>query len=109
MKTDRGRSFLLSFLLGVTSLLSSCQSRESIRMNTFRSREGWGYVILQQGRPVIYQAFIPAVAGQQPFQTEMQAQRTAELVVHRMRRGTFPPSITRRDLDSLGVQFVENK
>jgi hypothetical protein len=63
----------------------------------------YGYNILMNGRILIHQPNIPALSGNQGFESEGDAQRVAEFVIHKIRQNIFPPSVSVQDLDSLGV------
>lgn len=64
---------------------------------------GWGYRILNAGKPYINQPHIPAVSGMKGFDSEEDALSTAELAIYKIKNGIVPPTITKDDLDSLGV------
>jgi hypothetical protein len=69
----------------------------------FQSGEGWGYDIFVDGRKYVHQPYIPAVSGNRPFDSSEDAQKTAELVKHKVKKGIMPPGVTLKELDSLGV------
>jgi Domain of unknown function (DUF4907) len=64
---------------------------------------GWGYSIAVDGKKTINQPHIPAIAGTKGFKTKQQALKTAEFVIHKIKHNIFPPSVTKEELDSLGV------
>lgn len=78
-------------------------SEEPIVLETRHSAVGWGYLIKQKSRIIIDQPTIPAMQGTQGFSSEQKARRAGELVVSKIGGGQFPPSLTPRELDSLGV------
>jgi len=63
----------------------------------------WGYDIYVFGELIIHQPHKPAVSGNEGFKTEDAARKTAELVVKKLKNNIMPPSITARELDSIGV------
>lgn len=65
--------------------------------------KGYGYAIYVYGSKLIYQPHKPGLPGDQGFKTREDAMRVAELVVHKMRNNIIPPTITLKELDSLGV------
>ncbi len=74
-----------------------------LRLQTFRGPSGWGYAIYAGSQRLIHQPFIPALPGNRGFATEQNARRAGQWVVGKIRRGKGPPSVTLRELDSLGV------
>lgn len=65
---------------------------------------GWGYKIFDNDKPFIVQERIPATAGTKRFKTKDDAQKCAELVVTKINNFDFP-SISKNELDSLGVVY----
>lgn len=63
----------------------------------------YGYDILMDGHVLIHQPHVPALPGNDGFQTENDARKVAEFVVGKLRRNIFPPSVSVEELDSLGV------
>jgi len=55
-----------------------------------QDKGGWGYKIYVKGKVVINQHVMPALPESKPFPTEQTAQQTAELVVHKVRKGGLP-------------------
>lgn len=122
---------LLTFLLGLTILLSACRSEnknesaekpsinepvehavpvstEIVIFSNDTSRMpqagGFGYIIKVDGNPYIFQPTIPAISGNKGFQTREDAEKTAGLVAFKLRNNINPPSVTIAELDSLGIQ-----
>lgn len=63
----------------------------------------FGYEIWIEGQKTIHQPTIPSVAGNKGFASKEQAQKVADLVVSKIRNNQMPPSISPKELDSLGV------
>lgn len=64
---------------------------------------GFGYDIYRNGARYIHQPSIPAVEGNNGFDTEEKAKKAATFVAHKIELNIMPPSVTPEELDSLGV------
>ncbi len=64
---------------------------------------GWGYSISIDGQKTINQPHVPGIEGKKGFKTKEQALKTAEFVMCKIKHNSFPPSVTVKELDSLGV------
>ena len=64
---------------------------------------GYGYDILIYDAVYNHQPHIPAINGVRGFHTLEQAQKTAELVVFKIKNNVMPPSLSVKELDSLDV------
>ncbi len=73
-------------------------------LETFKSEAGWGYEIKVVGKTKIKQTFIPAIQGNLPFYTEMEARRVGELVLKKVKKKDLP-TITKHELDSLQITY----
>jgi hypothetical protein len=67
--------------------------------------EGWGYRISEKGKQIIDQQSIPGIPGNQGFRTSEEAQKVAELVIEKLEKGTFPPTISEEELQKLGISW----
>jgi len=65
----------------------------------------FGYEILIQDKVIIRQQSIPSVPGLKGFDKKEDAEKVAALVIIKMRRGIMPPTIEKKDLDSLKVNY----
>ena len=70
---------------------------QEIRPNEF------AYQILKDGKMIINQMNIPAVQGNKGFPSKETALKTGELMLNKIKKGVFPPTISKEELDSLGV------
>lgn len=86
-------------LLAAAGSFTSCRERP-YRLATEPSLNGWAYRITYRGKPMIYQAQIPAVAGFYPFRNRADAQRTGALVLRKLESG-LQPTLSMREIDSL--------
>lgn len=64
---------------------------------------GFGYNILIYDAMYVHQPHIPAINGNRGFKTKEQATTAAEFVVYKIRNNIMPPSLSVKELDSLGV------
>ncbi len=97
------QSIALLLILAAACSLSSCRE-QPYRLVTEESSAGWAYRISYKGRPVIYQAHIPAVPGFHPFRTQSDARRTGTLVLQKLKGGSIP-SLSLHEIDSLQLTW----
>jgi hypothetical protein len=64
---------------------------------------GWGYEIWKEGVMVINQTHIPAIQGLRAFDSQIQAEKAAEIIKIKLDQGVFPPTISIVELQSIGV------
>ena len=64
---------------------------------------GYGYNIIMDSHIFIHQPSIPSIAGNKGFTSKAQAEKIATLVIHKLTRNIMPPSVTPKELDSLGI------
>lgn len=105
--------FLITIFL---SLLYSCNSQpKKIESNhkdqmlltykVIQIEENWGYEILIDNKLYIHQEKIPSIPGNLPFQTVEDAEKTAKLVALKIKKGILPPSVSAKEIDSLGIKY----
>lgn len=83
-------------------------ARPHYRIHVFKTgagkeNVGYGYDILNGGKPFIHQTSVPAIAGNEPFKTRKHAKRVARLVRKKLVQGIMPPTVTTAELQELGV------
>jgi len=64
---------------------------------------GWGYNIFINGKLYIHQPHIPAISGNKTFKNQEAANKTAELVIKKIKNNLMPPSVSIHELDSLEI------
>lgn len=64
---------------------------------------GWGYDIYIDGKRNIHQPIIPGIAGNNSFSSEEKAKTTGTFAINKMKQTGGLPTITIKELDSLGV------
>ncbi|MFC0774646.1 DUF4907 domain-containing protein [Terrimonas alba] len=73
---------------------SSKKKKNHISTYVYEGIHGWGYDILVNDELFIHQELIPAIQGQTGFQTKMQAEQAARLIINKMERGQLPTVTT---------------
>lgn len=66
---------------------------------------GWGYDIYINGQRTIHQPTIPAVSGIHYFSSEKEATITGEYAIKKMKLSGSFPTLTIKELDSLGIKI----
>ena len=118
--------FLLLFLVGTilfTSIIlraqvapqqSQTQSNSSPAANKFpgtkltykiidASNKTFGYDIYANERMMIHQASIPALPGNEGFKTKNTAEKVAQLVIAKIKKGEMPPTVTVEEMKKLNA------
>jgi hypothetical protein len=102
---------LISLIVIVTIILLAIILREKqlkthseLHIETIKTNSGWGYNVLINNKIYIHQEFIPGVEGNQAFASEKEAEKVANLVMIKMKKGVLP-SIKKNELDSLKVGY----
>jgi hypothetical protein len=102
------RFFLISIIsaLTVIILLSVNKQHKQFEnhIGTFKADGGWGYNILIKNKIIIHQEIIPAIEGNQKFESENDANKVAELVLLKLKSGKMP-TISRSEIDSLKIGY----
>jgi hypothetical protein len=63
----------------------------------------WGYDIYNNGKLIIHQPAIPALPGNTGFKTKPEAEKVAQLVISKVKKGEMPPTVTTQELIALNV------
>ncbi len=63
----------------------------------------WCYDIIADGRMMIHQPSVPGLPGNEGFKTKAAAQKVADLVIQKIKKGEMPPSVTKEDMQKIGV------
>ena len=79
------------FLYGMTHLSFDEKVQEPLlREKVIKLPNGFGYQIFSGDKLLVQQEFIPAVRGNQPFQSAKDAEKVAKLVIDKIRNRTSP-------------------
>lgn len=65
----------------------------------------YGYDIFVDGKLMVHQPTIPAVSGQNGFAKKKDAEKVAELVISKIKAGIMPPTVTKQEMEKLGVSL----
>ena len=84
---------------------STPEAASNFTFFTYMQPEGWGYNISEKGKRIIDHQTIPGVPGNQGFRTSEEAQKVAELVIEKLEKGAFPPTISEEELQKLGISW----
>ena len=67
------------------------------------SGNSYGYEIYDGGKRLIRQSSIPTLPGNRGFANTSDAEKVAELVILKLKRGEWPPRITKQELVDLKI------
>jgi hypothetical protein len=79
-------------------------SSDPYRIEIISLQNGFGYQLYENKKLIIDQQTIPAIQGNQAFQTYESAEKCAEFCLQKIKKGIFPPTITVEELNSLGIK-----
>jgi len=91
-------------LLAVGLISVSCQKSNELEIRITKEKTGYGYQIIKDEKTFITQPYIPAIPGEQVFKDSLQARRTADLVVKKIGKSSFP-RISVDELDSMKIEY----
>lgn len=63
----------------------------------------YGYDILADNKLLIHQPSIPGATGNNGFKTSASAEKVAQLVISKIKKGEMPPTVTNDDLKKLNA------
>ncbi|RIV46737.1 DUF4907 domain-containing protein [Flagellimonas pelagia] len=93
------------FLYGVTHFSFDEKIQEPIlRKEVIKVHNGYGYQIFSGEKLLVQQEFIPAVRGNQPFQSAKDARKVANLVIKKIQDRTSP-QVSVDELKELEIVF----
>lgn len=65
--------------------------------------KGFGYDIFVGEKRFLHQPNVPAISGIHSFHTHKDAEKVATLVTYKIKKNIMPPSVSLKELDSLGI------
>jgi hypothetical protein len=98
----------------IGSRIRSMNTEEDFpRSITFRSFQNfdstWGYTIFVNSRPFIHQKKIPVPKAVSGFQSKVDADIVAGIIIKMIQNGNLNPKISRKVIDSLGINIKTKK
>jgi len=98
---------VISAIIVITTVKNHNPQR--IESRVFKVREGWGYDVLVNDTVIIHQELVPVLQDQHGFRKKDQAEKTAQLVIQKLKSGS-PPTLTKFDLEKvLGRDETNNE
>ncbi|MBC9932585.1 DUF4907 domain-containing protein [Chitinophaga qingshengii] len=87
---------------------SSPDRDDMVRLSVvpFETGGGWGYKVMADNHPYIYQDVIPGIAGNRPFRSKADAQRVGQAVLEKMMAHRIP-TVTLTELIKMQVAGVQ--
>jgi hypothetical protein len=81
----------IALLVSVFIFMAGRKGHDRFSTRLFRgSSNGWGYDILVDGKLFIHQESVPAYDGDKGFPYKEQAERTARLIINKLKQGETP-------------------
>ena len=81
-----------------------CQKKESLKIQSIKINNGWGYYITKNEKIIIKQTVIPVISKNKSFQTERDALSIGQLVLKKL-DSNLSPTITKNDLILLKIKI----
>ena len=73
-----------------------------------KQKAGYGYQVIKDKKVFIDQPYIPAIPGEQTFKDSLQAIKTADLVLKKIKSSSIP-RISVNELDSMKIEYEIQK
>lgn len=68
-------------------------------------QNSFGYNIFNKGALIVHQPSIPGQPGNLGFSSKQDAVKAAKLVMNKISQNIFPPTVTKKELDSLQIKL----
>ena len=85
---------------GIWIITVKSHNPQHFESRVFRVMDGWGYDVLVNDELIIHQESIPVLQQRQAFPQKSEAERTAQLVIQKLKTGTLP-TLTKFDLEKI--------
>jgi len=91
------------FVFAQSGAKSNSSSYSDLKYKLFEVDKGWGYDIMEKDNLLIHQPYIPGISGMQTFTSKTDAEKIANFAILKIKKGVFPPTVTKNELDSLKI------
>jgi Domain of unknown function (DUF4907) len=78
---------------------------DSLTCIIIASGNKYGYDIYVGNLLLIHQPSVPGFKGQGGFENKADAEKVASLVIGKLSKGVFPPSVSEEELKNLGIEI----
>lgn len=85
---------------GIWIVTAKSHNPQHFESRVFKVMNGWGYDVLVNDTVIIHQESVPVLQKQQAFSQKDQAEKTAKLVIQKLKSGTLP-TLTKFDLEKI--------
>lgn len=82
-----------------------CIQTQQLELKVFDIENGWGFDIYRNGKLYVNQSTIPAINKSKYFYSEKNAVNVGKLMMRKICKNIFPPTISIKELDSLSVIY----
>lgn len=109
--------FLLAFFLSINGQILKAHTGNEIKISAVIKQNDsiyhfriipsinntWCYDIYKDKKLFIHQTCVPGFPGNEGFKTKSDAEKVAQLVIEKLKKGEMPPSVTKEELTKLKV------
>jgi len=99
---DKIRKNLLFLFLVLQ--MTACSKNETLKVESFKTTSGWGYLLSYKNKIIIKQSIIPVINDTKSFSTEEDAIKVANLVAKKLKENNSP-TVTKNDLILLKIKI----
>ena len=84
--------------------MTACTKNETLKVESFKTTSGWGYLLSYKNKIIIKQSIIPVINDTKSFSTEEDAIKVANLVAKKLKENNSP-TVTKNDLILLKIKI----
>ena len=97
-------SFIVFVAIALCCIYFTKRKNDGFSLEVISTEIGYGYTISHQQQVYIYQPFIPAISGKQPFLSKEEAESVGKLIIERLKSGESH-TVTPNDLKDLKIRY----